>query len=342
MVACLAAGGDVLSFGRCSLALQPLADIDDADERVWAHGWLMAVIRAQGVFEKTALSAAEVSAALQAALDVLAGEPRHRRTMTTLRMAVQYPDLKAAFADYAGSGPYAGMVDAAEDRISGADWVTFELTALTNKGPAVQPVLLALLHKVFQRLDGRPTLIPIDEAWLALRDMPGELDEWMRRLPKRNASVILATHALEDVADSRIAASLRENCKTKILLPNPRALDPAGLEILHRFGLNRQQAVLIAGGVPKRDLYVVRPDGARLAHLHLGPIARALCAAGGAEDAKLSSALLATHGKAGFVAAWLRAKGLPEAADQLEEASHAMAADESRSGGYRLGERSAF
>ena len=55
----------------------------------------------------------------------------------------------------------------------------------------VAPAVLAyLFHRIEGRFDGRPTLIIIDEGWLALddRDFAGQLREWLKTLRKKNAS----------------------------------------------------------------------------------------------------------------------------------------------------------
>jgi hypothetical protein len=55
-------------------------------------------------------------------------------------------------------------------------------------------VLAYLFHRIGDRLDGRPTLLIIDEGWLALDDpgFAGQLREWLKTLRKKNASVIFA------------------------------------------------------------------------------------------------------------------------------------------------------
>ena len=65
-------------------------------------------------------------------------------------------------------------------------------------GTAAAPAVLAyLFHRIEGRLDGRPTLLIIDEGWLALDDegFAGQLREWLKTLRKKNASVDLR-HAI--------------------------------------------------------------------------------------------------------------------------------------------------
>lgn len=319
--ACLAAGGDVLSFERGELALQPLADLEDPDWYDFIHGWLMWLLDLAGVTAKSTLTRAALERLLSDALDLVVGEPKRRRTMDMLVAACQHPDLKDGFRPYAGSGAHAHLVNASADRMSAAHWVTFELTALRAKGDVGRAVLRLLMWKVMRRLDGRPTMIPIDEAWLAFRDMPEELDEWLRRFPKHNAFLVLATHDFQDISNAAIAATLRNNCKTKIALANAEAANPENADTLKLYGIGPKPARLIASMAPKRDVYVMRPDGRRLAHLDLDPVELALCgSAGGLDEARRIAARVPPERRG---AEWLRHK-----AKALDEAAAALLRDE--------------
>src|SRR3546814_8353022 len=76
----------------------------------------------------------------------------------------------------------------------------FEIEGLVGTG-AAPAVLAYLFHRISDRLDGRPTLLIIDEGWLALDDegFANQLREWLKTLRKKNASVIFATQSLSDI-----------------------------------------------------------------------------------------------------------------------------------------------
>jgi hypothetical protein len=84
-----------------------------------------------------------------------------------------------------------------------------------------------------RRLDGRPTLIVLDEAWVLLANgaFGAKIEEWLRTLRKKNAAMVLATQSLTEVANSPVRDVILESCPTKILLPNPEALNPATGEL---------------------------------------------------------------------------------------------------------------
>ncbi len=138
--------------------------------------------------------------------------------------------------------------------------LAFETEGLLGTG-AAPAVLAYLFHRIAGRLDGRPTLVIVDEGWLALSD-PGfsrQLAEWLVTLRKKNASVIFATQSLAQLEKSTIAAEIIDSCHTRILLPNDRAIEPQITAIYRRFGLNDRQIEIIARAMPKRDYYAPVP-----------------------------------------------------------------------------------
>src|SRR5205807_3748030 len=178
---------------------------------------------------------------------------------------------------------------------------------------AAPTVLSYLFHRIEDRFDGRPTLVIVDEGWLALDDhgFAGQLHEWLKTLRKKNASVIFATQSLADIDGSAIAPAIIESCPTRILLPNDRAIEPQIMAIYRRFGLNDRQIEILARATPKRDYYCQSRRGNRLFELGLGEIALALTAASAKSDQALIDRLFAERGREGFLAAWLTARGAP-------------------------------
>ena len=149
-------------------------------------------------------------------------------------------------------------------------------------GTSAAPAVLAyLFHRIEGRLDGRPTLLIVDEGWLALDDQgfAGQLREWLKTLRKKNASVIFATQSLSDIDGSAIAPAIIESCPTRLFLPNERAIEPQITAIYRRFGLNDRQIEILARATPKRDYYCQSRRGNRLFELGLGDVALAFTAA---------------------------------------------------------------
>ena len=323
--AVLGMGGDFHDLsgeGGTAPTLQPLALIDQSEERTWAAEWLAAILIREGVTITPA-----VREHLWAALGSLSGAPVAERTLTGLVALLASPPLKAALAPFVLGGPHGRLLDGARERLGEGAVQVFETEGLA-RGTAAPAVLAYLFHRIGRRLDGRPTLILIDEGWLALDDpaFGAQLREWLKTLRKKNASVVFATQSLADVTNSGIAAAIIESCPTRIFLPNPRALEPQGAAAYARFGLNDRQIEILARATPARDYYLQSRLGDRLFDLGLGPVALAFSAASSKADQALIGKVLASHGKRGFAAAWLRAKRLAWAADLLPGGSAAPAA----------------
>jgi type IV secretion system protein VirB4 len=173
-------------------------------------------------------------------------------------------------------------------------------------------------------------MIVIDEGWLALGDpaFAKQLGEWLVTLRKKNASVVFATQSLAQLEKSSIAPAIIESCPTRLLLPNDRAVEPQITAIYRRFGLNDRQIEILARAIPKRDYYCQSRRGNRLFELGLSEVGLALCAASSKSDQALIADILAEHGRDGFLAAWLTARGVEWAADLIPNLTNLTAAAE--------------
>jgi len=314
--AALAMKGDWHDLGgNGSVSLQPLARIDDPAERAWAAEWVAGILSREGVTVDSA-----VKEHLWSALASLASSPVHERTITGLAVLLQSAPLKQALQPYCVGGPFGRLLDAEAEHLGQADVQAFETEGLIGSG-AASAVLSYLFHRIEGRLDGRPTLLIIDEGWLVLDDtaFAGQLREWLKTLRKKNASVIFATQSLSDIADSAIAPAIVESCPTRIFLPNERAIEPQITVLYRRFGLNDRQIEIIARATPKRDYYCQSRRGNRLFELGLGPVALAFCAASSKADHAAISETLSEGRRGDFAAAWLRKRGLGWAADLIPD-----------------------
>jgi type IV secretion system protein TrbE len=306
-------GGALSDDGANSVALQPLAVIDDAAERAWAAEWVAAILAREGLTVTP-----DAKEHLWTALSSLASAPSGERTLTGLAVLLQSSALKQALRPYCIGGPFGRLLDAEAERLGEADVQAFETEGLI--GSAAAPAVLSyLFHRIEGRLSGAPTLLIIDEGWLALddTDFAEQLREWLKTLRKKNASVVFATQSLADVAGSAIAAALIESCPTRLFLPNERAIEPQITAVYRQFGLNDRQIEIISRATPKRDYYCQSRRGNRLFELGLGAAALAFTAASSKSDQAAIAELLAAHGATGFAAAWLTHKELAWAAELL-------------------------
>ncbi|MGL3104744.1 conjugal transfer protein TrbE [Bradyrhizobium sp. BR 1432] len=324
--AAIAMGGDWHDLGGAGAgkssefaALQPLAKIDEVSERGWAADWIASILSRERV-EVTP----EVREHIWSALTSLASAPALERTLTGLSVLLQSNMVKRALQPYCLGGPYDRLLDAESEQLGGASVQVFETDGLI--GTAAAPAVLSyLFHRIEDRFDGRPTLLVIDEGWLALDDghFAGQLREWLKTLRKKNASVIFATQSLADIDGSPIAPAIIESCPTRILLPNDRAVEPQITAIYRRFGLNDRQIEILARATPKRDYYCQSRRGNRLFELGLGEVALAFTATSAKADQALIDQVLAEHGRENFVTGWLKARELAWACDLIPQLARA-------------------
>ena len=319
--ATIAMGGDWHDIGGVLsgestefVELQPLAAIDEPSERGWAAEWITAILGREKVDVTP-----EAKDHLWSALTSLASAPIPERTLTGLSVLLQSNVLKRALQPYCLGGPHGRLLDAECERLGREGSVqVFETDGLI--GTAVAPAVLSyLFHRIEGRLDGRPTLLIIDEGWLALdnQEFAGQLREWLKTLRKKNTSVVFATQSLADIDGSAIASAIIESCPTRILLPNDRAIEPQITAIYRRFGLNDRQIEILARATPKRDYYCQSRRGNRLFELGLGEVALAFTTASSKADQVLIDRVLAEDGRDNFVPGWLRARDISWATDLI-------------------------
>ncbi|WP_199260863.1 conjugal transfer protein TrbE [Paracoccus binzhouensis] len=311
-------GGELTDASETSVSLQPLARIHETAERAWAADWIVAILMRENI-----QITPDVKEHIWTALTSLASAPVGERTITGLAVLMQSNDLKQALRSYCVGGPYGRLLDAETEHLGSADVQAFEIEGLVGTG-AAPAVLSYLFHRIGDRLDGRPTLLIIDEGWLALDNegFADQLREWLKTLRKKNASVVFATQSLSDIDGSNIAPAIIESCPTRLLLPNERSIEPQITAIYRRFGLNDRQIEILARATPKRDYYCQSRRGNRLFELGLSEVGLALCAASSKSDQTLITEILTEHGRDGFLAGWLKARGVEWAADLIPDVTN--------------------
>ncbi|HEY1610571.1 MAG TPA: transporter, partial [Paraburkholderia sp.] len=277
-VLCAASGGSYYDIGAdTGPAFTPLAQIDAPAERLWAQEWLETLVTLQGIMV-TPLH----RKALYRALELLASAPS--RTMTDLVNTVQDQALRDALTPYTLAGPLGRLLDAERDGSDDNAFQIFELDHIAALGEKnLVPVLLYLFHRVQRRLvQGRPTLVALGEAWLALSHplFREKIREWLKTLRKTNGAAILETQSISDITNSPIRDVIIESCLTKIFLPNTEVQTEHAARAYEALGLSQRQIELIAHAVPKRHYYYTSPLGKRLFELGLGPVALSFLGAG--------------------------------------------------------------
>ena len=275
------------------LAFCPLRHVSNDAEQGWAEEWIANICEMQGqeILPKHRI-------AIHEAMKQIRTSPKEFRTMSHFYHYLQDPELKEAVQHYTRNGNMGRLLDTEEDHLGFSNFTVFEIEELMNLGEKnLIPVLLYLFHRIEKSLTGQPTVLIIDEAWLALSHpvFREKIREWLKVFRKLNCAVILATQSLSDAVRSGLLDVLVESCPTKIYLPNLSAMQDAQVETYRSLGLNMRQIEIIAKATPKREYYVVSPAGRRKINLALGPVALSFVGASGKEDLARIRELQAAH-----------------------------------------------
>ncbi|WP_162165538.1 conjugal transfer protein TrbE [Campylobacter fetus] len=310
----LATGGTHYDIAgeNSSLAFAPLCNIKSQAQIAWAESWIETCLKLQNV-EITPKYKKLIHEALITHVET------NSKSLTEFISILQDNNLRDALSHYSISGSAGFLLDAENDGLSlNNNITTFEIEDLMNLGEQnIIPTLLYIFNKIEQSLDGSPTLLIIDEAWIALGHpaFKGKIVEWLKVLRKANCAVILATQSLSDSAKSGILDILQESCPTKIFLPNVEAWNKGSdntlgpYDFYKAFGLNDVQISILQDGIYKQDYYYMSPLGTRLFSLALQKAALAFTAASDKISVKRIKALHEIY-KEEWPYKWLEEKGV--------------------------------
>lgn len=313
-----AMGGKFYDLGEDNIRFQPLAKCDDMKEREWCQEWLEEILINN---ENLTLTPEQKNYIWESLKATAMNAPELRTLSSFVNFLGGYDkSLKMAFSQYYGEGPYAKYFDGNSDFLEESNFVVFEMEKLSETRNAIAPALSYLFHKIETEkiIEGRPTIIPLDECWLFL-DNPqfeAKIREWLKVLRKKNVSVIFATQSLSDIANSKIKTAVLDACYTRIYLANANAQEQQ--DLYKEFGLNDREIEIIRFSTPKRQYYYKGPEGSRLFELGLSPLELSYVAASSSEE-QLKCKELVEQGLniKEFNIEWLKFKGYTGEAEKL-------------------------
>lgn len=313
-----------LAAGGCHYALSPdpeasdshrfapLSSLETAADRLAASGWLQELLRLQGLSVTP-----ETVAQVNRALELLATAPS--RALSTFASKVQSRPIREALGPYTRSGPLAHLFDGDSNPLRGGHLHVFEMEEVVSlQAKAVVPLILHLFAEIERRLDGRPTLIVVEEALQYLGETlwAERFGTWLFQLRKANAGVVFVGQSLGAFLSSSLSDALIESCPTRIFLPNAHAEEPAARDAYRAFGLNDRQIELLARATPRRDYYCDTPAGSRFFQLGLSPGALAVYRLAGPEARRKVAELRRIHGER-WLSAYLEEEGETDLADLI-------------------------
>ena len=197
------------------------------------------------------------------------------RSFEALARLTQDPDLRLMFDTYHTSESTAVLRGGKSYTGLSSNMTMLETEEIFSDldARARVPLIDYLFEEVARRIDGRPTLIILDEAWAYLKTpvFADRITSWLREGRKKNLTLLMATQSLKDVLDDDLMGVIMESCKTKIYLPNAGARSDVLKPQYMRLGLNEQQVENIATATPKRDYYITQEGHERVVDFALGP-----------------------------------------------------------------------
>ncbi|HBD7113603.1 TPA: conjugal transfer protein TrbE [Legionella pneumophila] len=308
---CKATGGEhyTIADKDSKLAFAPLQFLESKADRAWAMEWIDTILALNGL-DTTPAQRNEIGYA------IISMHQSGSKTLSEFVMTIQDEHIRETLKQYTIDGLMGHLLDAECDGLGLSSFMIFEIEHLMGLGEKFAlPVLLYLFRRIETSLDGRPTLILLDEAWLMLAHpvFKNKIAEWLDSMAKKNCAVFMATQHLSHAAKSGILDIIVESTATKIFLPNLYARDPETCVIYERMGLNPRQIDIIAQAQPKRDYYYVSQKGQRLYQLALGSMALAFVGATDPDSIARMKQLELKYSD-GWVSQWLTEKGI-----QLEQ-----------------------
>ena len=179
-----------------------------------------------------------------------AGPPEHRRLRYLAELfrgrdRASGNDIAARLAPWHSAGEHAWLFDNEQDGLElDADTIGFDMTAILDQPALRSPTMLYLFHRVEERLDGKPTIIVVDEGWKALDDevFVARIRDWEKTIRKRGGIVGFATQSASDALDSKIASAIVEQAGTQIFMANAAA---QASDYIDGFGLTSHEYELV-------------------------------------------------------------------------------------------------
>jgi type IV secretion system protein VirB4 len=211
---------------------------------------------------------------LREQIETLYGVDPDQRRLFTLANILRRP-LAQPLQRWVQGGPYASLFDHADDTLTLARFQTVDFEGLQAYPVVLEPLIFYLLHRAdAAMLDSSPAdalkVFVLDEAWRFLQDpaIRQYVTEALKTWRKKNACVLLATQSSEDLQRSELLRVAIESCPTKCFLANPH-IDRAVYQSL--FHLNETEVERVATLVPRQQVLLKRPDGAKVLNLFVDP-----------------------------------------------------------------------
>lgn len=265
----------VPSSGMSSgVKVNPLAWLSDPAEWGWIARWVEMLVASRGTYKVTA----EDERLLHEAVEATASLPREDWRLLSLASGLP-SRLREELSPWIGDGPQAPFFDNVEDGLDLADLTCIEMGEVFLYPHVARAFLDYAFHRLVRTImepgpDGRPvpTLVYLEECQHLLSDpaFEAKVKDWLETFRKKLTAVWMTTQSPESVLTSRIWPAVRDNVRTRVLLPNPEARSDTLRKLFtSHLSLNEVQIEAIATSTGKGQLMVVQPGLSRMVNLRL-------------------------------------------------------------------------
>lgn len=263
----LQGGRHIDMSGETTVRLNPLSLLGDREHWAFLVIWIENLLTSRG-YNFTSEDEQLVWKALEK-MEIL---PKDKWVLRSLYGLMGSNRLNDELMPWIGEGASAKYFDNTEDEFNLGDFTCIEVGTLFMNPRLASLFLEYAFYRIKISLDGKPTLIELEEAWLMLSDdkFTRRINDWLKTLAKKNAFLIMATQSLDELATSDIFSSIIDNIPNRIFLPNPNAMAHEDM-YTKKFSLNAEQVSRIRNAVPKLNYYINTPVMSRMARFRCPP-----------------------------------------------------------------------
>jgi type IV secretion system protein VirB4 len=212
---------------------------------------------------------------LESSIKTVISLERQDRTLKNLCMSmaqISPEDIGSRMKEWINDGQYAWLFDNKNDEL---DLNTnaifgFDCTQFLDHPIIRTPLMMYLLHRMEQIIDGRRFIFFMDEFWKLLQDpiFTSFAKDKLKTIRKQNGFGVFMTQEPADALESEIGKTIVQQVATQILLPNPKAdeqdykrglkLSNTEFNLLTNFNVSSRQFIIKKGqssSVAKLNLY---------------------------------------------------------------------------------------
>lgn len=207
---------------------------------------------------------AEDQKRIETAVASLATLPRGQRSVSTLKELLGFGrgagDIGNRLDRWCETGQFGWIFDNQADSIDfGASLAGFDITAFLDDPEIRNPIMMYLMYRVEQLINGQRIAIFIDEFWKALSDpyFVSFVRDKLKVIRKQNGIIVAGTQSPSDVLASPIARTVIEQCANLIFFGSDKA---SRADLIDGFGLSEREFDIIRNELP-RGHFLVKQGG---------------------------------------------------------------------------------